>query len=60
MKKLDMKYLVGGIGCSLLAFGMMQGKVQQVVSFADPINEIFFTVLALMSAVGMFACIKKA
>ena len=55
-----MKYLVGGIGCSLLAFGMMQGKVQQVVSFADPINEIFFTVLALMGAVGMFACIKKA
>ena len=60
MKKIDMKYLVGGVACALLTFGMMQGKVQQVIEFADPINEIFFTGLSMMMTIGLFACIKKA
>jgi hypothetical protein len=59
MKNLDIKYLVGGIACVLLGFGMMQGTVQRVITFADPINEIFFTALTFMMAIGMFACVKN-
>jgi len=59
MKKLDIKYLAGGFACALLGFGMMQGTVQRVVTFADPINEIFCTALLFMMAIGMFACVKN-
>jgi hypothetical protein len=38
---------------------MMQGAVQRVITFADPINEIFFTALVFMMAIGMFACVKN-
>jgi hypothetical protein len=59
MKNLDIKYLVGGTACSLLGFGMMKGTVQHMIHFADPINEIFFTALVFMMAIGMFACVKN-
>jgi len=41
--------------CSLILIGigvgMMKGEVQEVIYFADPLNEIVFTMLMFMSSI---------
>ena len=44
--------LLGAVGSFGLAVGLMNGSVQQVVNFADPINEMAVCVLSLMMGVG--------
>lgn len=44
--------VLGAVGSFGLAVGLMNGSVQQVVSFADPINEMAVCVLSLMMGVG--------
>lgn len=44
--------LVGAVGSFLLAAGLMNGSVQQVINFADPINEMAMFVLASMMCIG--------
>ena len=50
MKNIVAKILTSG-GCLLIALGMMSGHVQQVVPFADPLNEMVFCAGALMMSV---------
>lgn len=41
-------HLLGAVGAFMLAVGLMQGIVQEYVSFADPLNEMFMCVGMLM------------
>jgi hypothetical protein len=40
--------VLGAVGSFGLAVGLMNGSVQEVVSFADPLNEMVMCVAALM------------
>lgn len=59
IKQIDFKMLLGAITCIALGIGMIVGAIQNVVAFADPLNEMFATALLFMMAIGCFACIKK-
>jgi hypothetical protein len=41
-------HLLAAIGSFGIAVGLMQGFIQQFISFADPINEMAMCVLMLM------------
>ena len=41
-------HLLASIGSFSIAVGLMQGFIQQFISFADPINEMAMCVLMLM------------
>ena len=41
-------HLLASIGSFGIAVGLMQGFIQQFISFADPINEMAMCVLMLM------------
>ena len=41
-------HLLAAVGSFGIAVGLMQGLVQQFISFADPINEMAMCVLMLM------------
>jgi len=41
-------HLLAAIGSFGIAVGLMQGFIQQYISFADPINEMAMCVLMLM------------
>ena len=51
--------LVAAVGLFALAAGLMSGSVQEVIAFADPLNEMVMCVAALgmgiISLVGVFA-----
>ena len=52
--------LLGAVGSFGLAVGLMNGSVQQVVSFADPLNEMVMCVAALMmGSLFMIALFNK-
>ena len=59
IKQIDFKMLLGAIMFVALGIGMIMGAIQNVVAFADPLNEMFATVLLFMMALGCTACIKK-
>ena len=59
MKRINIKALVIALACVMGVFGMMNGKIQTVIGFADPLNEIVFTVLLAMGALGAVMNIKK-
>ena len=42
-------HLLAAIGSFGIAVGLMQGIVQEYISFADPINEMAMCVLMLMA-----------
>ncbi len=42
-------HLLAAIGSFGIAVGLMQGFIQQFISFADPINEMAMCVLMLMA-----------
>ena len=42
-------HLLAAIGSFGIAVGLMQGFIQQYISFADPINEMAMCVLMLMA-----------
>jgi len=48
--------------CSLILIGigvgMMKGEVQEVIHFADPLNEIVFTMLMFMSSILVLSNLK--
>ena len=44
--------LLAAVGSFGIAVGLMQGVVQEFISFADPINEMAMCILALMMGVG--------
>jgi uncharacterized membrane protein required for colicin V production len=41
-------HLLAAVGAFAIAVGLMQGIVQEYISFADPINEMAMCVLMLM------------
>ena len=41
-------HLLAAIGSFSIAVGLMQGIVQEYISFADPLNEMLMCVLMLM------------
>lgn len=43
--------VVGAVGSFGLAFGLVTGRVQEVIKFEDSLNEIFMCTLALMLGV---------
>ena len=45
-------HLLAAIGSFGIAVGLMQGFIQQFISFADPINEMAVCVLMLMMGTG--------
>ena len=59
LKQIDIKMVLGALVCVALGIGMITGAIQNVIAFADPLNEMFTTALLFMMAIGCFACIKK-
>jgi hypothetical protein len=52
-------HLLAAIGAFGVAVGLMQGFIQQFISFADPINEMAMCVLALMmGSIEMFVVVE--
>jgi hypothetical protein len=49
--KLNIKMLVFGLTFFGIVGGLMMGKVQEVIYFQDPLNEMFLTLL--MSVMGV-------
>ena len=59
MKNIDLKALMVLVVCVLITVGMVQGVVQTVIPFADPLNEIGFTFMSLLGAIGAVMSLKK-
>ena len=59
IKQIDFKMLFGAIACIALGVGMITGVVQNVVAFADPLNEMFATALLFIMTIGFAANIKR-
>lgn len=57
LKKIDIKFLLGAIGCFTVGGLIMYGK--SGIAFADPLNEIFVFTLACTMGIFMVAGIKK-
>jgi len=57
----DMRNLIY-ILCSLaligVGVGMMRGDVQEVIHFADPLNELVFTMLVFLLSVAVLSNLK--
>ena len=49
-------HLLAAIGSFGIAVGLMQGFIQQFISFEDPINEMAMCVLMLMMGTA-FTCV---
>jgi len=59
MKRIDLKMVLATLLCMGTAIGMITGDVQNVIAFADPLNEIGFTVVLMMMALGCAVNIKR-
>ena len=59
MKRINLLALVISLTCVVGIFGMVNGKIHTVIGFADPLNEIVFTVLLFMGTTGAVMNIKK-
>ena len=59
MKSIDLKMVLASLGCLGLGMATVFGLVQQVIAFADPLNEMVFAFLAFMMGVGCMFNIKK-
>ena len=60
MKRIDIKMVLATLLCVVVGVGMITGNVQQHIVFADALNEIVFTAMAFMLAVGMAMNIKRS
>lgn len=45
-------HLMGAVGAFGIAVGLMQGAIQEYISFADPLNEMAMCVCMLMLGSG--------
>jgi hypothetical protein len=59
LKQIDIKFLLGGIAAMGIGMLTVTGHVQQVIHFADPLNEMFFAALAFIMGIGCLAATKK-
>ena len=58
-KKFDIKFLLGGMIALAIGVLTITRHVQQVIHFADPINELFFCAMAFMGGLVGLAASKK-
>ena len=59
LKKIDFRFLVGGMTAMTIAVLTVTGDVQQVIYFADPINEMFFAAMFFTSGIIALSASKK-
>jgi len=59
MKNIDLKALLVLVVCFLITVGMFTGVVQQVIPFADPLNEMVFAIMFGLGAIGGVLNLKK-
>ena len=59
LKQIDLKMVLATLLCLGVVVGMMMGTIQTVIGFADPLNEMVFTLMVLMMAIGCAMGIKK-
>jgi hypothetical protein len=51
IKKIDLRFVFAAIALFAAAFMTVTGDIQQVISFNDPANEIFFAFTALLGSI---------
>ena len=59
MNKVDLKAVLVLLVCVLGVIGMVNGNIQNVVKFQDPLNEMLMVVLMSMGALGALMNIRK-
>ena len=59
LKQIDIKALVVFLVCVLGVIGMVNGNIQNVIKFQDPLNEMLMVVLMSMGALGALMNIRK-
>ena len=59
LKSIDLKMVLATLACLGVVGGMVMGKIQTVIGFADPLNEMVFTLMAFMMSIGCAMAIKK-
>jgi len=59
LNKIDFRFLAGALISLIISLLTIAGITQQLIHFADPINEFAFTVMALMLSITFLFGIKK-
>jgi len=59
MNKVDLKAVLVLLVCVLGVIGMVNGNIQNVIKFQDPLNEMVMVVLMSMGALGALMNIRK-
>ena len=59
MKNIDIKMVLGALACAGIGIGLISGAIQDVIYFADPMNEMLSCVLMFMGTIGLAANIKR-
>jgi energy-converting hydrogenase Eha subunit C len=59
MNKVDLKAVLVLLVCVLGVIGMVNGNIQNVIKFQDPLNEMLMVVLMSMGALGALMNIRK-
>jgi len=59
MNKVDLKAVLVLLVCVLGVIGMVNGNIQNVINFQDPLNEMLMVVLMSMGALGALMNIRK-
>tara|TARA_B100000287_G_scaffold369820_1_gene366934 strand:+ start:189 stop:365 length:177 start_codon:yes stop_codon:yes gene_type:complete len=55
----NLKFYLAAIFSYYLAYITGTGEILNYIPFADPLNEMIFFVLAIMSGTGFLMCTKK-
>ena len=59
MKQIDIKMVLGALACAGIGIGLINGAIQDVIYFADPMNEMVSCALMFMGTIGFAANIKR-
>lgn len=61
--KINFKFLIPALVLIAIVATMFTGNLQSIIKFADPLNEIFFTLVAALMAsmllIGSFESVKQ-
>ena len=61
--KINFKFLIPALVLIAIVGAMFTGNLQSIIKFADPLNEIFFTLIAALMAsmllIGSFESVKQ-
>ena len=59
MKQIDIKMVLGALACAGIGIGLISGAIQDVIYFADPMNEMVSCALMFMGTIGFAANIRR-